>query len=437
MATTKRTVEVSLSTTGLDAEGRPQRVPLVTDESGVAVAMEAPPGIEPDLSGEHMLINIGPQHPATHGVLRLVLELDGETVVRCIPHIGYLHSSFEKLGEYRDWNQIVPLTDRMDYLAPLIYNCAYAMAVEKLMGVTVTERCKVVRVICMELDRIFSHLLWLGTTAIDLGAFTVFLYTFQQREKIYDLHERFTGARITTSSTRIGGMMADLPAGWIAQLNAFLDNFVPVLDECETLLTENAIWVGRTQGVGSISGEDAVNWGLSGPNLRASGVAYDVRKDRPYYDYETYDFDVPVGEHGDIYDRYLCRMEEMRQSVRILRQAIERLPGGPINVDDPRVILPPKTAAMNDMESMIHHFKVVMEGVRAPVGESWFSVESSKGELGMYVVSDGGSKPVRWRVRGPSFINIAAIPHMIEGALLSDVIAVNASLDIVLGEIDR
>ena len=393
--------------------------------------------VHEDIAGEHMLINIGPQHPATHGVLRLVLELDGETVIRCIPHIGYLHSSFEKLGEYRDWNQIIPLTDRMDYLAPLIYNCAYAMAVEKLMGITVTERCKVVRVICMELDRIFSHLLWLGTTAIDLGAFTVFLYTFQQREKIYDLHERFTGARITTSSTRIGGMMADLPAGWIAQLNEFLDNFVPVLDECETLLTENAIWVGRTQGVGSISGEDAVNWGLSGPNLRASGVAYDVRKDRPYYDYETYDFDVPVGEHGDIYDRYLCRMEEMRQSVRILRQAIERLPGGPINVDDPRVILPPKTAAMNDMESMIHHFKVVMEGVRAPVGESWFSVESSKGELGMYVVSDGGSKPVRWRVRGPSFINIAAIPHMIEGALLSDVIAVNASLDIVLGEIDR
>ena len=393
--------------------------------------------VHEDIHGEHMLINIGPQHPATHGVLRLVLELDGETVVRCIPHIGYLHSSFEKLGEYRDWNQVVPLTDRMDYLAPLIYNCAYAMAVEKLMGITVTERCKVVRVICMELDRIFSHLLWLGTTAIDLGAFTVFLYTFQQREKIYDLHERYTGARITTSSTRIGGMMADLPAGWIAQLEEFLTNFTPVLDEVETLLTNNAIWVGRTQGVGSISGEDAVNWGLSGPNLRASGVSYDVRKDRPYYDYETYDFDVPVGEHGDIYDRYLCRMEEMRQSVRLLRQAIDRLPGGSINVDDPRVILPPKTAAMNDMESMIHHFKVVMEGVRAPVGESWFSVESSKGELGMYVVSDGGSKPVRWRVRGPSFINLAALPHMIEGALLSDVIAVNASLDIVLGEIDR
>ncbi|MET0399860.1 MAG: NADH dehydrogenase (quinone) subunit D [Longimicrobiaceae bacterium] len=393
--------------------------------------------VHDDISGDHMLINIGPQHPATHGVLRLVLELDGETVVRCIPHIGYLHSSFEKLGEYRDWNQIIPLTDRMDYLAPLIYNCAYAMAVEKLMGITVTERCKVVRVICMELDRIFSHLLWLGTTGIDLGAFTVFLYTFQERERIYDLHESFTGARITTSSTRIGGMMADLPSGWIDKLQEFVDTFPRTLEEVDTLLTNNGIWIGRTQGVGAISAEDAVNWGLSGPNLRASGVDYDIRKDRPYYDYETYDFEVPIGEHGDIYDRYLCRMEEMRQSLRILQQAIDRLPGGPINVDDPRVILPSKTAAMNDMESMIHHFKVVMEGVRAPVGESWFSVESSKGELGMYVVSDGGAKPVRWRVRGPSFINIAALPHMIEGALLSDVIAVNASLDIVLGEIDR
>jgi NADH-quinone oxidoreductase subunit D len=232
-------------------------------------------------------------------------------------------------------------------------------------------------------------------------------------------------------------MMADLPAGWIEGLKHFVDTFPRTLDEVDTLLTNNSIWIGRTQGVGVISGPDALNFGLSGPNLRASGVDYDVRKDRPYYDYETYDFDVPIGEHGDIYDRYLCRMEEMRQSVRILKQAIERLPGGPVNVDDPRVILPSKTLAMNDMESMIHHFKVVMEGVRAPVGESWFSVESSKGELGMYVVSDGGSKPVRWRVRGPSFVNIAALPYMIEGALLSDVIAVNASLDIVLGEIDR
>ena len=409
----------------MGVDGRPTDVPVM------------PLGVEPELVGEHMLINIGPQHPATHGVLRLVLELDGETVVRCIPHIGYLHSSFEKLGEYRDWNQVIPLTDRMDYLAPLIYNCAYAMSVEKMMGVEVTERCKVVRVILMEMDRIFSHLLWIGTTAIDIGAFTVFLYAFQERERIYDLHEALTGARITTSATRIGGMMADLPAGWTDALRHFIDTFPKTLDEIETLLTHNNLWVGRNQNIGVISADDAINYGLTGPNLRASGVSCDVRKDRPYYDYETYDFEVPVGEHGDCYDRYLCRMEEMRQSLRILTQALDRLPGGPINVDDPRVILPGKTDLMSDMESMIHHFKLVMEGVKAPVGESWFSVESSKGELGMYVVSDGGSKPVRWRVRGPSFINISALPKMVEGELLADVIAVNASLDIVLGEIDR
>jgi NADH-quinone oxidoreductase subunit D len=421
-----RTVEYAVSRTPvMGADGKPVHMPTF------------PAGVEPDFHGEHMLINIGPQHPATHGVLRLVLELDGETVIRCIPHIGYLHSSFEKLGEYRTWNQIIPLTDRMDYLAPLIYNCAYAMAVEKMMGIEVTERCKVARVICMELDRIFSHLLWIGTTAIDIGAFTVFLWTFQERERIYTLHEKLTGARITTSATRIGGMMADFPAGWTDELRNFLNTLPQTLDEVETLLTHNQIWIGRNQNVGVISAEDAVNYGLTGANLRASGVSYDVRKDRPYYDYETYDFDVPVGEHGDCYDRYLCRMEEMRQSIRILHQALDRLPAGPINVDDPRVILPGKTDAMVDMESMIHHFKVVMDGVKAPVGESWFGVESSKGELGMYVVSDGGSKPVRWRVRGPSFINLSALPKMVEGHLLSDVIAINASLDIVLGEIDR
>jgi NADH-quinone oxidoreductase subunit D len=421
-----RTVEYLVTRTPeMGPDGRPVRMPVL------------PHGMEPELRGEHMLINIGPQHPATHGVLRLVLELDGETVIKCTPHIGYLHSSFEKLGEYRNWNQVIPLTDRMDYLAPLIYNCAYAMAVEKLMDIEVTERCRVVRVICMELDRIFSHLLWVGTTAIDIGAFTVFLYTFQERERIYDLHEQFTGARITTSSTRIGGMMADLPEGWTEALRHFIRTLPETLDEVETLLTNNNLWIGRNRNVGIIGGEDAVDMGLTGPNLRASGVPYDLRKDKPYYEYETYDFDVVVGEHGDCYDRYLVRMEEMRQSLRILEQALDRLPGGPINVDDPRVILPGKADAMLDMESMIHHFKVVMEGVRAPVGESWFSVESSKGELGMYVVSDGSSKPVRWRVRGPSFVNLSALPKMVQGHLLSDVIAVNASLDIVLGEIDR
>jgi len=392
---------------------------------------------EPRLESDSMLINIGPQHPATHGVLRLVCELDGETVRRVIPHIGYLHSSFEKLGEYRTYNQVVPLTDRMDYLAPLIYNCAYAMAVEKLMGIEVTERCKVTRVICMELDRIFSHLLWLGTTAIDVGAFTPFLYSFQQREKIYKLHEALTGARITTSATRVGGMMADLPADWIAGVQDFIDHFPKTLDEVDRLLTNNAIHLGRTQDVGAISAEDAVNYGFTGPNLRASGVAYDRRKDAPYYDYETYDWEVAVGTYGDCYDRYLVRFEEMRQSLRILQQAVDRLPDGPMDVEDPRISLPSKTDCMNDMESMIHHFKLIMDGINAPEDDCYFAVEGSKGELGMYLVGDGGPKPVRWRIRPPSFVNLSVIPKLAEGHLVSDLIMINASLDIVLGEIDR
>ena len=382
---------------------------------------------EPELGTEQMLINIGPQHPATHGVLRLVCELDGETVTSVTPHIGYLHSSFEKLGEYRTWNQIVPLTDRMDYLAPLIYNCAYVMSVEKLMGIDVTERCKVVRVI-----------LWLGTTAIDVGAFTPFLYSFQQREKIYSLHEALTGARITTSATRVGGMMADLPEGWLGQLGEFLDNFPKTLSEVHHLLTGNQIHIGRTQGIGAISADDAINFGFTGPNLRAAGVPYDVRKDRPYYDYETYDFEVPVGQHGDCYDRYLCRMEEMEQSVSLIRQAMSRLPGGPINVEDPGITLPSKTDAMSDMESMIHHFKLITDGIPAPAGDCYMPIEASKGELGMYVVAEeGDTKPVRWRVRPPSFVNLSVIPKLAEGHLVSDLIMINASLDIVLGEIDR
>jgi NADH-quinone oxidoreductase subunit D len=295
-----------------------------------------------------------------------------------------------------------------------------------------------VRVIIMELDRIFGHLLWLGTTAIDVGAFTPFLYAFQQREKIYKLHESLTGARITTSATRVGGMMADLPDGWIDQLLEFLDAFPKTLGEIDRLLTGNQIHIGRTQGVGAISADEAINYGLTGPNLRAAGVDYDVRKDRPYYDYETYDFSVPVGEHGDCYDRYLCRMEEMRQSVKILFQAMARLPGGPINVPDPHISLPSKTDCMSDMESMIHHFKLITEGIPAPEGDCYMAIEGSKGELGMYVVAEeGGTKPIRWRIRPPSFVNLSAIPKLAQGHLVSDLIMINASLDIVLGEIDR
>ncbi len=392
---------------------------------------------QPNMESGNMLVNIGPQHPATHGVLRLLCELDGETVIKIDPDIGYLHSSFEKLGEYRTWNQIIPLTDRMDYLAPLMYNCVYVMAVEKLMGLEVTERCKIVRVLCMEMERIFSHLLWLGTTAIDVGAFTPFLYAFQERERIYKLHEAFTGARITTSATRVGGMMADLPEGWTDQLKDFVYTFPDTLDEIENLLTRNGIHLGRTQGIGCIPADEAINAGFTGPNLRASGVDYDLRKDRPYYDYESYEFDVPVGTKGDCYDRYLVRMEEMRQSLKILDQALARLPDGRINVDDPRVSLPSKTDCMNDMESMIHHFKIVTEGIRVPPGDCYFAVEGSKGELGMYVVSDGGEKPIRWRVRPPSFVNLSVLPQLAEGHQVSDLIMINASLDIVLGEIDR
>jgi NADH-quinone oxidoreductase subunit D len=432
MMTSRRTLDVALGTTTLDARGMPVTVPLGFEAPGADAVETAP-----DLGGEHMLINIGPQHPATHGVLRLVVELDGEVVVRAIPHVGYLHSGFEKLGEYRHYNQIVPLTDRMDYLAPMSNNVLLAMAVERLMGLEITERCKVLRVIACELSRIISHLVWLGTTGIDIGAVTPFLWMFQEREKFYNLQESWTGARLTTSLTRVGGLMADIPDGFEDELRAHCRTLLAVMAEVDRALTRNGIWAGRTQGIGVLTGEEAINMSLSGPMLRASGVDYDVRKDRPYLDYETYDFEVPIGEHGDVYDRYLVRFEEILQSVRILEQALARLPDGPINVDDHRVILPPKHAAMTDMESMIHHFKQVMEGVRVPVGEVYCPLESPKGELGYYFVSDGTAKPVRWRVRPPAFINLSALPKMAEGHLLSDLIAINASVDIVMGEVDR
>ena len=437
MATKTRTIEVELSTSGLDASGRPQRVPLVTNDGGTAIAFEEPLALEPALDGEHMLINLGPQHPATHGVLRLVLELDGETVVRCVPHIGYLHCGFEKTGEYRQYNQIIPWTDREDYLNAPGNNVAFALGAERLFGIEITERCTVLRVIACELSRVMSHLVWLGTTSIDIGAYTPFLWSFHQRELIYQLLEAWTGARLTTSLTRVGGLMADIPDGWTDNLRSFLNGFLKVLDDVEVLLTRNGIWVGRTVGLGVMSPQEATNYGLSGSMIRASGVDYDVRKDFPYLDYETYDFEVPVGVNGDVYDRYLVRMEEMRQSTRILNQALERLPDGPINVDDARVILPSKRDAMSGMESMIHHFKQVMEGPRPPVGETYVAVESPRGEKGYYMVSDGSAKPVRWRIRPPSFVNLSAIPKMVEGHLLSDVIAINASIDVVLGEIDR
>jgi NADH-quinone oxidoreductase subunit D len=409
----------------------------MADASGFVRPAELAPGTEPDMGNERMLINIGPQHPATHGVLRLVLELDGETVIRCVPHIGYLHCGFEKIGEYRQYNQIIPWTDREDYLNSMGNNIAYALSAERLFGIEITPRCTVLRVIAMELSRIISHLVWLGATCVDIGALTPFFWTFQERETVYNLWESWVGARLTTSASRIGGMAADLPSGWIEGLKGFLRSLPKSLDETDRMLTRNGIWVGRTVGLGVMSATDAINYGLSGPMLRASGVAYDVRKDFPYLDYDTYDFDIAVGTKGDVYDRYLVRMEEMRQSVRIIEQALTRLPDGPLNVDDPRLILPAKSKATSEMESMIHHFKLVMEGPRPPIGECYVPTESPKGEKGYYIVSDGTSKPVRWRIRPPAFVNLSAISKMAEGHLLSDVIVINASIDIVMGEIDR
>ena len=430
----RRPVEVAAGPAGVDEFGRPMRAPLAVRGDG-ALVLEAPP--EPELEGDHMLINIGPQHPATHGVLRLVLELDGETVVRCVPHIGYLHCGFEKIGEYRQYNQIIPWTDREDYLNSIGNNVAFVLGCERLFGIEITPRCTVLRVIAMEMSRIMSHLVWMGTTCIDIGAFTPFLWLYQERENLYNLLEGWVGARLTTSATRVGGMAAEVPDGWMDGLKAFIRGFPKTLDEADRMLARNGIWMGRTVGIGALSADEAINYGLSGAMLRASGVAYDVRKDVPYLDYETYDFDVPVGTKGDVYDRYLVRVEEMRQSIRILEQAVQRLPDGPLNVEDPRVILPPKTRATSQMESMIHHFKLVMEGPRPPIGEVYVPVESPKGEKGYYLVSDGTSKPVRWRIRPPAFVNLSAIPRMVEGHLLSDVIAINASIDIVMGEIDR
>jgi len=386
---------------------------------------------------EIVTINMGPSHPATHGVLRLVLKLEGETVRECVPHVGYLHRGMEKIAENRTYLQFIPYTDRMDYLSPLSANVGFALAVEELLGVTVPPRCQVIRVLCCELARIGSHLVWLGTHALDLGAGTVFFHTFKDREWHYDLIEDLCGARLTTSFSRVGGMMHDVTPDWLTRLREFTEAMPGRIDEYESLLTRNTIWLGRTQGVGAISGADALSYGMTGPALRAAGVGHDMRRLRPYCGYENYEFDVPVGTHGDIYDRYLVRLEEMRQSCRILIQALDNLPDGPINVDDPKIFLPPKQKVLTSMEELIHQFMIVTEGFECPVGEVYHSTEVTKGELGFYIISSGGRSPYRMRIRSPSFHNIATLPTLVEGGLLADVIANIASLDPVMGEVDR
>lgn len=390
-----------------------------------------------ELLGEKLVINMGPSHPATHGVLRIVLELDGEIITKAIPDIGYLHRGDEKIAENMQFNQFVPYTDRLDYLAPLANNVAYALAVEKLMGWELPPRGKAIRVIACEVARISSHLLGLGAFAMDVGATTVFLYTFTEREKLYNLIELLTGARFTTSYTRIGGQIRDLPDGFIPALTKFLDEFVPQLDELDRLLTRNRIWVDRTKDLGVISKEDAISFAITGPNIRGSGIDYDVRKVRPYLDYDKYDFDVPIGTVGDAYDRYLVRIEEMRQSVKILRQVIQRLPAGPIAVQDPKNIPPHKPEVLMKMEELIHHFIIHTEGVDAPVGEVYFGAENPKGELGFYINSKGGGVPYRLKIRAPSFVNLSVLPKILPGHMMSDVVAILGSLDFVMGECDR
>ncbi len=384
-----------------------------------------------------MTINMGPQHPSTHGVLRLVLELDGEVVVRCTPHIGYLHTGMEKIAESKRYQQVIPITDRMDYLAPLSNNLAYVLAVEKLMGIEVPPRAKVIRVMMTELTRIGSHLVWLGTHAIDIGAMSVFLYAFREREQILDMYEQVAGARMMSSYFRVGGLFADLPERFEETVRSFVTSFPDRLAEYENLLTANPIWIQRTKGVGVIKPEDAVDLGMSGPNLRACGVPWDIRKSHPYSGYEQYSFEISRGTHGDVYDRYLCRIFEMRQSIAIVRQALERLPDGPIAVQDPKVTPPPKPMVKKSMEALIHHFLLWSEGFRTPLGEVYHSIESPKGEFGVYLVSDGSNIPYRVHFRAPSFVNLQALPRMAEGRLVADVVAIIGSIDIVLGEVDR
>jgi len=384
-----------------------------------------------------MTINMGPQHPATHGVLRIVLELDGEVIVKAVPHLGHLHRGVEKLAESKTYHQSIPFTDRLDYTNAMGNNLAYVLAVEKLLGIEVPKRAQYIRVMMAELQRIAAHLIWLGSHALDMGAMTLFFYNFREREQILRMFEEVAGGRLTPTYLRIGGLSKDLPDGIEEKIKAFVQVFPDRVKEYETLLTKNFIWLKRTKGIGILSKENAINWGVTGPTLRGSGVKYDVRKAFPYSSYEQFDFDIPIGSVGDVYDRYIVRLREMEWSNGIVEQVLERLPKGPIIANDPRITLPPKDDVTKDIASLIRQFKIVSEGFKPPVGEVYASVEASKGELGFYIVSDGSNHPFRFRIRTPSFANLGALPIMIEGGLIADVIASIGSLDIVLGEVDR
>ena len=408
------------------------------DAAGKAAkALESYQDKTDDLVGEKLTLNMGPSHPATHGVLRLILELDGEVISKADPDVGYLHRGDEKIAENMQYNQFVPYTDRLDYLAPLANNVAYACAVEKLMGWDLPPRGQAVRVICCELARISAHLLGVGCYAMDVGAMTVFLYTFTQRETVYNICEKISGARFTTSYTRIGGQTRDISEQTIKEILKFCDEVSEVIEEVDKLLTRNPIFIGRTRDVGYISREDAIGYGLTGPNLRGSGVEFDMRKNHPYLGYEKYDFDIPIGKVGDSFDRYLVRMEEMKESVKILRQVCDKLPKGPVNITDPKGTLPDKEKVMMSMEELIHHFIVATQGIDAPEGEVYFGAENPKGELGFYINSKGGGVPHRLKIRSPSFVNLSILPKLLPGHMISDVVAILGSLDFVMGECDR
>jgi NADH-quinone oxidoreductase subunit D len=386
---------------------------------------------------ENMLLSMGPQHPSTHGVLRLLLELDGETVVNCAPDIGFLHTGIEKTMESKTYTKALVMTDRMDYLSPMSNNLGYILAVEKLLGVEATPRAQAIRVILTELARVASHLVWLGTASLDLAAMSVFLYCFREREYILDLFEMCSGQRMMVSYFRPGGLWRDIPEEFIPAVEQFLDFFPAKMADYEALLKTNPIFLKRTKGVGVISAEDAVAWGLTGGSLRGSGVQWDIRKAQPYSGYEQYDFDVPIRTDGDVYARYEVRTQEMKESLRIIRQALDKLPEGPVNIDDRKIVPPPRSELGSSMEAVIHHFKLWTEGFSAPEGFVYQSVESPRGEFGCYIRGDGSSKPARVHFRGPSYVNLASLPNMVKDSFVADVVSVIGSLDIVLGEIDR
>jgi NADH-quinone oxidoreductase subunit D len=384
-----------------------------------------------------MILNMGPQHPSTHGVLRVLLEIDGETVIRMMPDIGFLHTGIEKTCEAKFYQQVVPLTDRIDYLCPMTNNLCYVLAVEKLLGLEIPPRAQWIRVMMNELTRINSHLVWLGTHAMDIGAMTVFLYCFREREEILRLFEAISGQRMMTSYFRIGGIALEPPLGFFDRLRKFAGKFPSRVDQYEGLLTENPIWKMRTQGVAKISAEDAIALGASGPTLRGSGVDIDLRRDMPYSGYENFKFKVPLGKEGDVFDRYMCRVQELRESIGIVNQTLDGLPSGPVKANAPKVVLPDREKMKTEMESLIYHFKIITEGFEVPEGEVYQAVESPRGEMGYYVVSDGSSKPYRVHMRSACLANMQTLPTMCEGRLIADVVAAIGSIDIVLGEIDR